>query len=181
MAAAYLGDVFDIHGGGLDLIFPHHENEIAQSRCAFHTPVMANYWMHNGFLQVEGEKMAKSAGNFVTIHELLKDWPGEVVRLTMLQTQYRQPINWTITGLREAQKVLDHWYELTADVAPGLMCADTLDALADDLNTPKAFTSLHELRAEAVKGAKPAAACLKASAQLIGLLPLPSTKEKLSL
>jgi cysteinyl-tRNA synthetase len=135
---------------------------------------MANYWMHNGFLQVEGEKMAKSAGNFVTIHELLKDWPGEVVRLTMLQTQYRQPINWTITGLREAQKVLDHWYELTADVAPGLMCADTLDALADDLNTPKAFTSLHELRAEAVKGAKPAAACLKASAQLIGLLQMPA-------
>jgi cysteinyl-tRNA synthetase len=174
MAWKHLGETFDIHGGGIDLVFPHHENEIAQSRCAFHTSVMANYWMHNGFLQVEGEKMAKSAGNFVTIHELLKDWPGEVVRLTMLQTQYRQPINWTITGLREAQKVLDHWYELTADVAPGLMCADTLDALADDLNTPKAFTSLHELRAEAVKGAKPAAACLKASAQLIGLLRMPA-------
>ena len=174
MSAALLGETFDIHGGGIDLVFPHHENEIAQSRCAFHTSVMANYWMHNGFLQVEGEKMAKSAGNFVTIHELLKDWPGEVVRLTMLQTQYRQPINWTMTGLREAQKVLDHWYELTADVAPGLMCADTLDALADDLNTPKAFASLHELRAEAVKGAKPAAACLKASAQLIGLLRMPA-------
>jgi cysteinyl-tRNA synthetase len=174
MAWKHLGETFDIHGGGIDLVFPHHENEIAQSRCAFHTSVMANYWMHNGFLQVEGEKMAKSAGNFVTIHELLKDWPGEVVRLTMLQTQYRQPINWTITGLREAQKVLDHWYELTADVAPGLMCADTLDALADDLNTPKAFASLHELRAEAVKGAKPAAACLKASAQLIGLLRMPA-------
>ncbi|MGB6349654.1 MAG: cysteine--tRNA ligase [Pseudolabrys sp.] len=174
MAWKHLGETFDIHGGGIDLVFPHHENEIAQSRCAFYTPVMANYWMHNGFLQVEGEKMAKSAGNFVTIHELLKDWPGEVVRLTMLQTQYRQPINWTMTGLREAQKVLDHWYELTADVAPGLMCADTLDALADDLNTPKAFASLHELRAEAVKGAKPAAACLKASAQLIGLLRMPA-------
>jgi cysteinyl-tRNA synthetase len=174
MAWKHLGETFDIHGGGIDLVFPHHENEIAQSRCAFHTSVMANYWMHNGFLQVEGEKMAKSAGNFVTIHELLKDWPGEVVRLTMLQTQYRQPINWTMTGLREAQKVLDHWYELTADVAPGLMCADTLDALADDLNTPKAFASLHELRAEAVKGAKPAAACLKASAQLIGLLRMPA-------
>ena len=81
MAWKYLGETFDIHGGGIDLVFPHHENEIAQSRCAFHTPVMANYWMHNGFLQVEGEKMAKSLGNFVTIHELLKDWPGEVVRL----------------------------------------------------------------------------------------------------
>ena len=113
MSWKYLGEIFDIHGGGIDLVFPHHENEIAQSRCAFHTPVMANYWMHNGFLQVEGEKMSKSLGNFVTIHELLKDWPGEVVRLTMLQTHYRQPINWTVQGLREAQKTLDHWYALT--------------------------------------------------------------------
>ena len=78
MAWKHLGETFDIHGGGIDLVFPHHENEIAQSRCAFHTPVMANYWMHNGFLQVEGEKMSKSLGNFVTIHELLADWPGEV-------------------------------------------------------------------------------------------------------
>ena len=111
MSWKHLGETFDIHGGGIDLVFPHHENEIAQSRCAFHTPVMANYWMHNGFLQVEGEKMAKSLGNFVTIHELLKDWPGEVVRFTMLQTHYRQPINWTVAGLREAQKNLDHWYD----------------------------------------------------------------------
>jgi cysteinyl-tRNA synthetase len=174
MAWKHLGETFDIHGGGIDLVFPHHENEIAQSRCAFHTGVMASYWMHNGFLQAEGEKMSKSLGNFVTIHELLADWPGEVVRLTMLQTHYRQPINWTVAGLREAQKTLDHWYELTTDVAPGVMCADTLDALADDLNTPKAFASLHELRGEAVKGAKPAAACLKASAQLIGLLLMPA-------
>ncbi len=170
MAWRYLGEIFDIHGGGIDLVFPHHENEIAQTRCAFHTPAMANYWMHNGFLQVEGEKMAKSAGNFVTIYELLKDWPGEVVRLTMLQTHYRQPINWTVSGLREAQKTLDHWYALTADVAPGLLCADALDALGDDLNTPKALGALHELRGEAVRGVKPAAACLKASGQLIGLL-----------
>ncbi len=161
---------FDIHGGGIDLVFPHHEDEIAQSRCAFHTPAMANFWMHNGFLQVEGEKMSKSLGNFVTIHDLLKDWPGEVIRLSMLQTHYRQPINWTVAGLREAQKTLDHWYVLTGDVAPGYMCADALDAVADDLNTPKALAALHELRGEAVKGAKPAAACLKASAQLIGVL-----------
>jgi cysteinyl-tRNA synthetase len=174
MAWKHLGETFDIHGGGIDLVFPHHENEIAQSRCAFHTPVMANYWMHNGFLQVEGEKMSKSVGNFVTIHELLKDWPGEVVRFTMLQTHYRQPINWTIAGLREAQKSLDHWVALTADAQPGYLCADALDALLDDLNTPKAFAALHELRGEAVKGAKPAAACLKASAQLIGLLHMPA-------
>jgi cysteinyl-tRNA synthetase len=169
MAWKHLGETFDIHGGGIDLVFPHHENEIAQSRCAFHTPVMANYWMHNGFLQVEGEKMAKSAGNFVTIRELLQDWPGEAVRFTMLQTHYRQPINWTVAALREAQKTLDYWYELTGDVAPGYLCADALDALGDDLNTPKAFAALHELRAQAAT-AKPAAACLKASAQLIGLL-----------
>jgi cysteinyl-tRNA synthetase len=111
----------------------------------------------------------------VTIHELLKDWPGEVVRFTMLQTHYRQPINWTIAGLRETQKSLDQWYGLTADVQPGYLCADALDALLDDLNTPKAFAALHELRGEAVKGAKPAAACLKASAQLIGLLHMPAT------
>ena len=170
MSWRYLGEIFDIHGGGIDLVFPHHENEIAQSRCAFHTPVMANYWMHNGFLQVEGEKMSKSLGNFATINELLKDWPGEVVRLAMLQTHYRQPLNWTVKGLREAQKVLDHWYALTADVTPGLLCADALDALADDLNTPKAVSALHDLRTEAAKGSKPAAACLKTSAQLIGLL-----------
>ena len=174
MSAALLGETFDIHGGGIDLVFPHHENEIAQSRCAFHTKVMANYWMHNGFLQVEGEKMSKSVGNFVTIHELLKDWPGEVIRFTMLQTHYRQPINWTVVGLREAQKNLDHWYALTVDAQPGYLCADALDALLDDLNTPKAFAALHELRGEAAKGTKPAAACLKASAQLLGLLQMPA-------
>jgi cysteinyl-tRNA synthetase len=170
MAWKYLGEIFDIHGGGIDLVFPHHEDEIAQSRCAFHTPVMANYWMHNGFLQVEGEKMAKSAGNFVTIHELLKDWPGEVIRFAMVQTHYRQPINWTLAGLREAQRTLDHWYVLTDQTAPGFLCADLLTALSDDLNSPKAFSALHELRSEAAKGARPAAASLKASAQLLGLL-----------
>jgi cysteinyl-tRNA synthetase len=170
MSWKYLGEIFDIHGGGIDLVFPHHENEIAQTRSAFHTPVMANYWMHNGFLQVEGEKMSKSLGNFVTIRDLRKDWPGEALRLAMLQTHYRQPMNWTVGGLREAQKNLDHWYSLTADVAPGYLCADALEALMDDLNTPKALAALHELRGEAARGAKPAAACLKASAQLIGLL-----------
>jgi cysteinyl-tRNA synthetase len=171
MAWKHLGETFDIHGGGIDLVFPHHENEIAQSRCAFHTKVMANFWMHNGFLQVEGEKMSKSLGNFVTIHDLLKDWPGEAVRFNMLQTHYRQPINWTVAGLREAQKTLDYWYELASDLEPGYLCADAVDALADDLNTPKAFAALHELRSEAVK-AKAAAACLKASARLIGLLQM---------
>jgi cysteinyl-tRNA synthetase len=170
MSWKHLGETFDIHGGGIDLVFPHHENEIAQSRCAFHTPVMANTWMHNGFLQVEGEKMSKSLGNFVTIHDLLKEWPGEVVRFNMLRSHYRQPIDWTVAGMREAQKVLDNWYSLTDGVEAGLLCADVLDALLDDLNTPKAIAALHELRNEAAHGAKPAAACLKASAGLMGLL-----------
>jgi cysteinyl-tRNA synthetase len=173
MAGALLGEVFDIHGGGIDLVFPHHENEIAQSRCAHGTAVMANVWMHNGFLQVEGEKMAKSLGNFVTIHELLQEWPGEAIRLAMLSAHYRQPINWTEHGLAEAKRTLDHWYELTADAAEGApLCADVLEALEDDLNTPQAIAALHALRSETAKGARPAAACLRASARLMGLLQL---------
>jgi len=170
MSWKHLGETFDIHGGGIDLVFPHHENEIAQSRCAFHTPIMANYWVHNGFLQVEGEKMAKSLGNFVTIRDLLKDWPGEVIRLTMLLTHYRQPLHWTTNALRESQRTLDHWYELTAGAAPGILSADVTGALADDLNTPKVIASLHELRTEVAKGDTGACGSLKASAQLIGLL-----------
>ncbi|HMK41068.1 MAG TPA: cysteine--tRNA ligase [Methyloceanibacter sp.] len=163
--------MFDIHGGGIDLVFPHHENEVAQSRCANATPIMAQVWMHNGFLQVEGEKMAKSLGNFVTVHELLHDWPGEAIRFNMLMTHYRQPLNWTEAGLREAKRTLDHWYELTADASgEGMLCADTVAAIEDDLNTPKAVSALHELRQAAVHGAKPAARSLKASAQLLGLL-----------
>jgi cysteinyl-tRNA synthetase len=170
MSWKHLGETFDIHGGGIDLVFPHHENEIAQSRCAFHAPVMANYWMHNGFLQVEGEKMSKSLGNFFTIREVLAEWPGEAIRLAMLQTHYRQPINWTSTGLAEAKRTLDHWYQLAGDAQPGMLCADVVDALADDINTPKALAAFHELRSEAAKGSAGAAACLKASAQVLGLL-----------
>ena len=171
MAEKHLGQVFDIHGGGIDLVFPHHENEIAQSRCAHGTPVMANVWMHNGFLQVEGEKMSKSLGNFVTIRELLGEWPGEAIKLAMLSSQYRQPMNFSDKGLQEARRALDHWYELTAGSSDGApLCADVLEALEDDLNTPQAIAALHALRSEAAKGAKPAAACLKASARLMGLL-----------
>ncbi len=170
MSWKHLGETFDIHGGGIDLVFPHHENEIAQSRCAFRTPLMANFWMHNGFLQVEGKKMAKSEGNFVTIRELLKDWPGEVLRFNMLRTHYRQPIDWTEAGLRESKHTLDHWYQLTAAAEPGIPSAEALEALCDDLNTPRVLASLHELRTEAAKGARGAAASLKAGAQLLGLL-----------
>jgi cysteinyl-tRNA synthetase len=151
MAWEYLGETFDIHGGGIDLVFPHHENEIAQSRCAFHLPVMANFWMHNGFLQVEGAKMAKSEGNFITIRELLADWPGEVLRLNMLRTHYRQPIDWTMAGILESQKVLDHWYDIVADMpTPIGIDADeeVVGSLCDDLNTPSALTRLHALAGE---------------------------------
>jgi cysteinyl-tRNA synthetase len=179
MAGALLGEVFDIHGGGIDLVFPHHENEIAQSRCAHGTAVMANYWMHNGFLQVEGEKMSKSLGNFITINELLQEWPGEAIKLAMLSSLYRQPMNFSDKGLQEARRTLDHWYELTSDAGDGApLCADVLEALEDDLNTPQAMAALHALRSEAAKGVKPAAACLKSSARLMGLLQSTGTAWK---
>src|SRR5918993_4878441 len=138
-------EIFDIHGGGIDLVFPHHENEIAQSCCAFETPRMANVWMHNGFLQVEGDKMSKSLGNFVTINELLQDWPGEVLRFNMLRTHYRQPIDWTTKGLEESEKTLDRWYELAGRGEAAFLSDHIVDALADDLNTPKMLAELHAL------------------------------------
>ncbi|MBZ6076488.1 cysteine--tRNA ligase [Microvirga puerhi] len=138
-------ETFDIHGGGIDLVFPHHENEIAQSCCAFDMQRMANVWMHNGFLQVESEKMSKSLGNFFTIHDLLKDWPGEVLRFNMLRTHYRQPIDWTARGLEESEKALDRWYGLAADGQKAAFSAPVVDALADDLNTPRMIAELHAL------------------------------------
>ena len=173
MSAEHLGEVFDIHGGGIDLTFPHHENELAQSRSAHGTDRMANIWMHNGFLQVEGETMSKSTGNFLTIRGLLDAAPGEALRLAMLATHYRQPINWTAKGVAEARRTLDHWYELADDVeAAGEPHTDVLAALADDLNTPKAIAVMHELRSRAAKGDAQAAAQLKASARFLGVLQM---------
>ncbi|KPH10559.1 cysteine--tRNA ligase [Rhizobium acidisoli] len=175
MSKRYLGDVFDIHGGGLDLIFPHHENEIAQSRCAHGTEVMANIWMHNGFLQVEGRKMSKSEGNFVTIHDLLhtqifggRKWPGEVLRLAMLMTHYREPIDFSIKRLEEAERLLAKW----PATEPGDAEPDetVLNALADDLNTVAAVQALHAL-AQAAHTDPAAGARFAATAALLGLLP----------
>jgi len=146
MAWKHLGEEFDIHGGGIDLVFPHHENELAQSSCAFHETRMANVWMHNGFLQVEGDKMSKSLGNFVTIRELLADWPGEVLRLNMLKTHYRSPIDWTVKGMEESAKTLDDWYALAADAKGGQPSSVVIEALSDDLNTAQMIASLHGLR-----------------------------------
>ncbi len=150
MAEACLGpgDTIDIHGGGIDLMFPHHENEIAQSESAHHDHPLAKVWMHNGFLQVEGEKMSKSLGNFVTINELLKDWPGEVLRFNMLRTHYRQPIDWTVHGLEECMRVLDRWYGVLS-IAPQSSTTSVhpafLEPLLDDLNTPLALGHLNAL------------------------------------
>jgi cysteinyl-tRNA synthetase len=172
MAGRHLGQVFDIHGGGIDLVFPHHENEIAQSRCAHGTPVMANVWMHNGFLEAEaGTKMSKSLGNFITVRELLDRAPGEAGRLALLTSLYRQPLPWSEKGVVEARRTLDHWYDLTADAPDGApVDKAVLDALLDDLNTPSAIAALHALRSEAAKGSREAVAVLRSSARFMGFL-----------
>ena len=158
MSAAYLGETFDIHGGGLDLIFPHHENEIAQSRCAHGTDVMAKVWMHNGFLQVEGKKMSKSDGNFVTIHELLETekfgntrWHGKVLRLAMLMTHYRQPIDFTVDRLFEARSLLYDWNVAVNEVPLEALPGEVVEALSDDLATASAISVLHSLGKELAK------------------------------
>ena len=140
MAAEHLGETFDIHGGGLDLIFPHHENEIAQSVCCHGGAPLARYWVHNGFLTVEGEKMSKSLGNFFTVRDLLGEFPGEAIRLTLLSAHYRQPLDFTRDLLRQSKGNLDRWYNALrcADEAPAEaeVPFEVLAALEDDLNTP---------------------------------------------
>ncbi len=176
MSERHLGPVFDIHGGGIDLVFPHHENEIAQSRCAHGTPAMAKVWMHNGFLQVEGEKMSKSLGNFITINELLatkkfgaSQWHGRVVRLAMLGTHYRQPIDWTADRLLQARATLLDFADLLAGVeAADAPSADVITALSDDLNTPSALSIIHGLAKSARRNPETAAE-LKATLEFLGV------------
>ena len=182
MAERHLGQVFDIHGGGIDLVFPHHENEVAQSRCAHGTDRMANVWMHNGFLQVEGEKMSKSLGNFVTIRELLGTtkfggwrWPGPVLRFAMLSTHYRQPINWTVQRLEEAAIALSSFRSRSFDDGEHTPpSSEVIDAIKDDLNTPRAIAELHRLLNESGKSPiqvhdHSPAATLFASCKFLGL------------
>ncbi len=186
MSAAYLGEVFDIHGGGLDLIFPHHENEIAQSRCAHGTHAMANTWMHNGFLQVEGEKMSKSLGNFFTINELLetdkfgsKSWGGATLRLAMLRTHYRSPIDWTVQRLWDAEDQLVQWSFIYDDIVEPLNNlplefvsvdpdVEVVSALLDDLNTHRALDRIHHLSLAARKDSAKLPAFLSAL-RLLGI------------
>lgn len=166
MAYELLGETFDIHGGGNDLMFPHHENEIAQSCCAHSDGEFARFWLHNEMLQVEGKKMSKSLGNFFTVRDLLEQgYPGEVIRLVFLQTHYRKPMDWTDKKAKEAEATLRKWRALTADVDPAASAAPAvLEALADDLNSAGAITELHRLA-----GVGDAAGLL-ASAQMLGLL-----------
>jgi cysteinyl-tRNA synthetase len=161
MIRAHLGETIDIHGGGLDLIFPHHENEIAQSRCAHGGLPLARYWVHNGFVDMGAEKMSKSLGNIVTPEELLKKHKGETLRLALLSAHYRSPLPWTEVLIAQSKAVLDGLYRKAGDAAPGAIDAAVVEALADDLNTPLALSRLSAI-------ADPGN--LRASAQLLGLL-----------
>jgi cysteinyl-tRNA synthetase len=178
MSAAHLGDVIDIHAGGQDLIFPHHENEIAQSRCAHGTDHFARYWLHNGFVTVEKRKMSKSLGNTLIVHELLEQWPGEVLRYVLLSAHYRQPLDWSVKALEQARTTLDRLYGLLRETPPGDAAAEpdpvVIEALEDDLNTPTALAEINGLARElgaAATADRPALAIrLKATAGLLGLL-----------
>jgi cysteinyl-tRNA synthetase len=179
MSERYLGQIFDIHGGGLDLIFPHHENEIAQSRCAHGTPKMAQVWMHNGFLQVEGQKMSKSLGNFVTIHDLLetekfggRKWTGEVLRLAMLMTHYREPIDFSVKRLEEAEEKLRAWQRIASEVSGDkrkLPEPSVISELTDDLNFHRASVALDAVARNANRNPdSDAAACLAVTLDFLG-------------
>ncbi len=175
MSKAFLGNTFDIHGGGIDLVFPHHENEIAQSCCAHGTDRMAMVWMHNGHLLVNGEKMSKSLGNFFTVRDVLKNYPGEVIRFAFLSTHYRQPLDWTDESPKNAKATLDRFYKaIEYAKGEGELSSDIIAALEDDLNTPLAISYLHELANAVFKSTGDeqiaAANTLKASGQFLGLL-----------
>ncbi len=174
MSEKLLGKTFDIHGGGQDLIFPHHENEIAQSECA-NGEKFANYWVHNGFVTVEGNKMAKSDGNFVTVNELKEKYQGEVIRLTMILTHYRQPLNWTNDNLQESKKTLDKWYQYFSEVdfKPDLSVMideNVMNALNDDMNTPQAIAELHKLFKNCKSDDQDSLNQFLISAQFLGLM-----------
>ncbi|XXK29886.1 cysteine--tRNA ligase [Rhodobacteraceae bacterium nBUS_24] len=166
MSHDLLGASFDIHGGGNDLLFPHHENELAQSRCAHPDHGFANYWLHNEMLQVDGKKMSKSLGNFFTVRDLLdQGYAGEVIRFVFLSTHYGKPMDWTDAKAREAEKTLRKWREISAEAdSSGALDAAVVKALSEDLNTSGAITALHAL------ASKGDAAGLRASAGLLGLL-----------
>jgi cysteinyl-tRNA synthetase len=183
MSEETLGESFDIHGGGLDLIFPHHENEIAQSVSAHDGRPFARYWMHNGMLTVGGAKMAKSEGNFITVRDILAQAPGEVVRLALLGTHYRDPLDWTPDRLHQARHSLDRFYRalaLPSGDGQASAVGGIAGALEDDLNTPLAMVELHQLASEINRTADPGRraslqSALRKAGALLGLLEQPPT------
>jgi cysteinyl-tRNA synthetase len=172
MARAYLGEVFDIHAGGLDLIFPHHENEIAQSCCAHGTSHLARYWLHNGFVTMNDEKMSKSHGNIITVADATTRYRPEVLRAALLSAHYRAPLDLSENAMQDAQNSLARLYRAAGTAIPSDMALDDafMASLCDDLNTPASMARLHELARLANKGDQAAATALKSSAELIGLL-----------
>tara|TARA_B100000674_G_C37843964_1_gene916680 strand:- start:72 stop:1256 length:1185 start_codon:yes stop_codon:yes gene_type:complete len=167
MSEKYLGKNFDIHGGGLDLIFPHHENEIAQSCCNNNTKNFANYWLHNGFVTINNEKMSKSFGNIITISDAVEKYSGQVVRLALLSAHYSQPLDWNDELLKNQERVLNKWYNLYSDEKINLNEIDEI--LLDDLNTPGFIAKLHELYNAANKGDKEKKKRFNFACKLIGL------------
>ena len=170
MSEKFLGKQFDIHGGGLDLVFPHHENEIAQSCCANKTENFANYWLHNGFVTFDKEKMSKSIGNMVTINKLRKKVNGEVIRLALLSSHYKQPLDWNEKLIKESQNTLDKWYNQFEKISNSELNEDVLKPLQEDLNTPEYIARLHSLFEESSKGSKSSKVKFLAACQQIGLL-----------
>ena len=167
MSEKYLGQSLDIHGGGLDLIFPHHENEIAQSCCNNNTKNFANYWVHNGFVTINNEKMSKSLGNIISISDAVKKYSGQVVRLALLSAHYSQPLNWNDELLKNQEGVINKWYNLYSEVEEKNFEID--DVLLDDLNTPGFIAKIHELYNEAAKGNKEIKLRFNKACKLIGL------------
>ena len=177
MSEKFLGKQFDIHGGGLDLIFPHHENEIAQSCCAFQTDFMAKYWMHNGYITVNNEKMSKSEGNFITVRDALKKFSGEVIRYSILSGHYRSPINFSFETLSESKTALDRLYRCSENYEfDEHIDEEFLVSLSNDLNTPKAISRLHELAKDHNRGNKASGQLLKSSSRILGLLNIGSSE-----
>jgi len=170
MSEKFLGKQFDIHGGGLDLVFPHHENEIAQSCCANKTENFANYWLHNGFVTFDKEKMSKSIGNIVTINKLREKINGQVVRLALLSSHYKQPLDWNEKLIKESQNTLDKWYSQFEKIKPEDLKEDILKPLQEDLNTPEYITKLHALFEESSNGNKSSKVKFLSACQQIGLL-----------
>jgi cysteinyl-tRNA synthetase len=169
MSEKYLGKNFDIHGGGLDLIFPHHENEIAQSCANNSTDILANYWVHNGFLTLDKEKMSKSLGNIETISEVLEKYNGQVIRIALLSAHYKQPLEWGDNLLEQSKATLEKWYELYDEVETKTDNSEIFSCLLDDLNTPKYFAKLHELYKVASKGDKIKRVEFNDACRLIGI------------